>query len=709
MSCPSVYVINREPTKDIPTRKVDIMDYSRLFTPVKIRNLELKNRIIMPAIHLMYNMDGYANEKFNSFYWRRAEGGVGLVVVGGCRFDEYGGSPGMMSLEDDRFIPGYREFTDGMHSRGAKVGVQLYHAGAYAHQIANEGREAIAPSAVFSKFTKEMPREATVEELHTVSHKCAAAALRAKKAGFDMVEISGSAGYLICQFLSPKTNQRTDEYGGTWENRTRFARELVQEVRGAVGDFPVGMRIAGNDFVPGSNVNADAVSFARLMEEAGIDMLNVTGGWHESVIPQITGDVPEAGYAYLAASVKEAVSIPVAASNRINEPFAAELLLAAGMADMVSIGRPFIADPDWAAKAEVGNSDGIRKCLACNQKCLAKTFFAEPAECLINPFAGKESEIKPEPTESPKRLLVIGGGPAGCQAAIIASQCGHGVTLWEKADTLGGQLNVIKNIPAKGEFDKLITYYAAELKKQNVEVVLGKTGTASEILDAGFDGVIVAVGGIPKTFSIDGCAIPVFSADEVLTGRVVCGKNVLVVGGGPVGCETAQYLARQAAVSAEGFYFMLSQRSETPEVIASLADKTYRSIAIMDMAKIGVGFEQGTAWPLMKDLSRFGVKQLPFGKIISFDEASVTIEAKEQKTREQKARERETGVVEPEKTITLKMPCDTIVSAIGGSTDSALYNALKSADMEAYCIGDCAEGGNIAHALAASMEVALKI
>lgn len=685
------------------------MKYERLFTPIRIRNLELKNRIVMPAIHMMYNMDGHANEKFNSFYWRRAEGGVGLVVVGGCRFDEYGGSPGMMSLETDEFISGYREFTDGMHKRGCKVGVQLYHAGAYAHQIANEGRQAIAPSSVFSKFTKEMPRQATVEEIRTVERKCAEAAVRAKNAGFDMVEISGSAGYLICQFLSPKTNLREDEYGGSWENRARFARELVAEVRKAVGDYPIGMRIAGNDFVPGSNTNSDAVAFAKMMEQAGVDMLNVTGGWHESVIPQITGDVPAAGYAYLAAAVSGAVKIPVAVSNRINDPYVAETLLATGQAEMVSIGRAFIADPDWAKKAEADESDNIRKCLACNQMCLAKTFFAEPAECLINPFAGKEAGIELTPSEKPKNVLVIGGGVAGCETAILAAQRGHKVTVWEKSGRLGGQLAVISKIPAKDEFGKLITYFESELEKLGVEVVLNEAAPAGKIASTGFDSVVIAVGSTPRTLSLEDCKIPIYTAEQVLNAQVVCGKNVLVVGGGPVGCEAAQYLVREAAVSPEMFAFMLAQRSETEEVIKSLVDKTYRNVAILDSVKIGMGFEQGTAWPLMKDLSRYGVEQYPFGKILSFGEGEVTLEAKETKTREQKAKERETGIIEPEKTITVTMPCDTIVAAIGSVPNTGLFSELKASGMEVFCVGDCSEVGNIAHAMATALDTALKI
>ena len=685
------------------------MKYERLFSPITIRGMELKNRIVMPAIHMMYNMDGYANDKFNSFYWRRAEGGAGLIVVGGCRFDEYGGSPGMMSLESDDFIPGYKAFTDGMHTRGCKVGVQLYHAGAYAHQIANDGREAIAPSAVFSRFTKEMPREASVEELHTVQKKCAQAAVRAKKAGFDMVEISGSAGYLICQFLSPKTNRRTDEYGGSWENRTRFARELVAEVRAAVGDYPVGMRIAGNDFVPGSNVNKDAVAFAGLMEEAGIDMLNVTGGWHESVIPQITGDVPPAGFAYLAAAVAETVKIPVAVSNRINDPFVAENLLATEQGQLISVGRALIADPDWPIKAGSGECDRIKKCLACNQMCLAKTFFAQPAECLINPLAGRESEITLKKTDKPKKVLVIGGGVAGCSAAIYAAELGHDVTLWEKSGKLGGQLNIIRHIPGKEEFGALIGYLRAELDKLGVKVEMNHTSVEQMLVALEYHRIIIATGSKPIQMKPEGCNVPIYLAEQVLTGEVVCGKNVLIIGGGPVGCETAQFLARQAALSPEQFDFMLSQRSESEEVIESLVDKSYRNISIMDIDKIGTGFEQGTAWPVMKELSRFGVKQYPFGRIVSFGHGEVTLEAREVKTREQRVRERETGVVEPEKNITVTLPCDTVVTAVGSKPLSRLYEDFNGVYAPVAAVGDCKEVAGISQAMTAALQAVLDI
>ncbi len=683
------------------------MRYERLFLPIKIRNLELKNRIIMPAIHLMYNMDGYANARFNEFYWRRAEGGAGLIFTGGCRFDEYGGSPGVMSLETDDFILSYREFTDGMHKRGAKVGVQLYHAGAYAHSIANDGREALAPSAILSKFTKEMPREMTREEMRVIISKWAQAAKRAQSAGFDIVEIIASAGYLISQFLSPKTNRRTDEYCGSWENRTRFPLEVIAAVRQAVGDdFPISVRIAGNDLVPESNTNTEAVMFAKLLETAGVDMINVTGGWHESAIPQLTGELPRGGFTYLTAAVRDAVSIPVAASNRLGDPLTAEKTLALGKSDLVSLGRPLIADPDWPKKAQNGESDIIRRCVACNQGCLAKTFFAEPVECLVNGFAGREFELKIHRTKESKQILVLGAGVAGCEFAVQAALRGHNVTVWEKSDRIGGQLHLAAAPHAKREFLNLSAYYTAAFRKLGIELLLNKNAELYEIKTAGFDVVVTATGNTPKNISLPGkSSIPVYSYADILSGRVIAGRNVVIVGGAAVGCETADYLAYEAALSPEELYFMLSQRSETPEKVLEMIDKTRRNIAIVDIAKIGTGFEQGTAWPLLKELNRFGVGQYPFAKILEVTDTSVEIEAVEQKSREQKTLERESGITAPDKLLHISLPCDTIVIAAGANPNNELYNALKSDIHEIYNIGDSLQVGKISDAVSQAIEL----
>lgn len=673
------------------------MELTRLFTPIKIRNLQLKNRVVMSAIHHLYTPAGYATERFSKYYWRRAEGGASLIYVGGCRFDDYGAAPMMMSLQTDDFIPGYKEFTDGMHARGAQVGVQLYHAGAYAHQIAIPGgKQALAPSAVYSRFTREMPKEMTKDELNEIIENWAAGARRAQKAGFDIVEILASAGYLITQFLSPVKNLRTDEYGGSWTNRTRFAREVVAAVRKAVGpEYPLSMRIAGNDFVKDSNTNEEAVEFCKLMEACGIDTFNVTGGWHESTVPQITGDLPRGGYAYLAEAVKKAVSIPVAVSNRINDPVLAEKLLAFGVADMVSVGRPLVADPDWVKKAQEGRFDEIRRCAACNQGCLAKTFFMKPVECLVNGTAGREYLLQESTPDYLKNILVVGAGPGGCEFAIQAAERGHTVTVWEKEERIGGQLFMVASPPGKKEFLNLIKYFEAMLKKNGVEVVLGKKVTAKEIIQGRFDLVVTATGMVPNKIPLPGkSTIPVYSAYEILQNKAIPGKDVVVVGGGSVGCETAQYLAHDAGASPEQVYFLLEHQAETVEKVLELLNSNRRNISIVDIAAIGAGFDPGTGWPVFKDLKRLGVKQYPFANLKDIKNDAVTIIVTDKETGEKSD---------------VEISCDTIIMSVGAKPNNALYSDLKELGVNVVNLGDSYQVGKVIDAIREADELAFKL
>ena len=388
------------------------MIFERLFAPLQTKNLTLKNRIIMTAFQTNFAQDGKAGARFREFYWKRAEGGAALLIVGGARFDRYGAAGhDFLSIENDSFLPELQLFTAGVHQRGAKTAIQLYHAGRYTKEKnLPAGEKALAPSAVYSTYTREVAKEASVEELQEVIRRWAEGADRAKRAGFDAVEIVGSAGYLISQFLSPLTNQRTDQYGGSWENRTRFPLEVLAAVRKAVGpDFPILFRIAGNDFMPGSNTNREAVAFARLLEAAGVDMISVTGGWHETRVPQLPGEVPPGCLAYLAAAVKEAVSVPVVVSNRINDPVVAEEILAMEQADCIGMSRTLVADPDWPRKTACGQLSAIRPCVACNQGCLANTFFGRPVCCLANGEAGYEDEV-----ELPPR-----SGRASCRERVL--------------------------------------------------------------------------------------------------------------------------------------------------------------------------------------------------------------------------------------------------------------------------------------------------
>lgn len=661
------------------------MEYTRTFSPITINHMEVRNRVVMPAMNTLFTPDGYATDRFNEYFWKRAEGGVGLLIVGGAVIDEYGSTYSMMRLDDDKFIPGYKAFTDGVHERGAKVGVQLFQAGRYGYSSANGGRQPIAPSAVYSNYSHETPREMTKEDIKMVIQKGAEAAERAKRAGFDMVELSGSAGYLICQFLSPLTNRRTDEYGGPWENRVRFVKEYVKAVRQAVGpDFALGMRIAGHDLVPGSNNNTDAVRFAKLLDSIGIDCISVTGGWHESKVPQITGDLPRGGFDFLYAAIKNAVSVPVIGSNRINDPMVSERMLATGVCDMVNLGRPSIADPEWCNKAEAGHPELIRHCVACNQGCLARVFFNRPAECLVNGQLGREYQVKDiQPTDSPKKILVVGGGVAGCEFAIRAAQQGHKVTLWEQDSRLGGQVHLAAMPPHKSELLTLVSYQEAMLKHEHVEVVLNKEATAADVKAGGFDMVVTAMGrgDAPNIPLVNKDNVPVYTANDILKQDVMAGKNVVVIGGGTVGCETAEYLAAEASVTPDQVYHMMAHRYETPERVYELIDTCNRNIALVDIKKIGQGFDAGTAWPVMKNLKRWGVKQFPFTSLVEISGGKAVLAVKK------------TPDATESKTVTV--PCDTVVMAVGAKPKDALYNELKAAGMDVYNIGDSFKVTNI--------------
>lgn len=673
------------------------MEYKRLFTPITINHMHLKNRLVQAPIHMVYCPDGQCNERFTEYYKERAKGGVGLIIVGGCRFDDYGYSGGMMSLHDDDHIQGWKTFVDEIHACDpeVKIAVQLYHSGRYAKQK-NIGKEAWAPSAVFATYTRETPHAMTVDEIQLVIRKWAEGAVRAKKAGFDAVEILGSAGYLISQFLSPTTNVRTDEYGGSWENRCRFPLEVIQAVRAAVGpDYPVTMRIAGNDFVPGANNNENAVEFAKLIEQAGVDAINVTGGWHESLVPQITGDLPRSGYSYLASAVKKAVKIPVMASNRNNDPANAEEVLALGRGDMICLGRPLIADPEWCKKAQEGRSDEIRRCLGCNQGCLAKTFFGKPVECLVNGRAGREYLLKKaEPATQIKRLLVIGAGPAGCEFAVEAAKRGHQVTIWEKAGVLGGQVNLAAVPVAKEEFRTIPDYYRAMIQKLGIRLELNREATVQSVKDADFDEIIVATGSSPRQLPLKTAgSIPIVTADAVLAGDVMPGKTVVVIGGGAVGCETAQYLADRGTISGELLKFLMAQEAEKPEKILSLLNNSDRTVVIVEMLKrIGNGFDAGCAGPVLRDLKRLKVKNYPLSQVKEITDTEVVVE---QTTDE--------GGLE------IRIPCETVVVAAGRIPSSELYDGLSALGKPVHRIGDAGGVGKVLDAIRQAIDLSVQI
>ncbi|MHB8918746.1 MAG: oxidoreductase [Desulfocucumaceae bacterium] len=661
-----------------------------LFTPIKIGGLQLKNRISMPAIHHSYTPEGFVNDRLVRYYETRARGGAGMIIVGGCTIDNLGIAPKMVGLHDDRYIEGLKKLTSAVKGAGAGIAAQLYQAGRYTHSFLI-GQQPVAPSPVASRLTREVPREMTLVDIMTVIESFADAALRARKAGFDAVEIIASAGYLICQFLSPVTNLRTDDYGGSWENRCRFGIEVVKRVKEKAGhDFPVLVRLSGNDFMPGSNTNREAALFAVELEKAGADCFNVTGGWHETRVPQITGDLPRGGYAYLASGVKSVVSVPVIASNRINDPWVAEQILRNGQADMVNLGRTLIADPEFPNKARSGNIGSIRKCLACNQGCMDMIFTMQDVHCAVNPLAGREFEVSVEPAATPRRILVIGGGPAGMEAALTAARRGHSVTLWEKDSRLGGQLHFAARPTGKQDFLSLVEYYKNGMEASGVEVKLNREATVESIMSQGADVVVLAAGARPAgaPFPVSP-GVRVVTALDVLGGEAVLGSSVVVVGGGAVGCETAITIAEMGTLSAENLKFLMENQAESPETLLELLNRGTKNVTVIEMLK-GIGRDIGvsTRWVVMKNISRLGVGVIDQARVREVNDRGVVIEREGQES---------------------LIPADTVVIAIGSLPVNELAGELREKVPELHVIGDSLKPRKVTEAIREGFDLAIRI
>jgi len=641
-----------------------------LFTPITVGELRLKNRIVMPAMHLNYTPEGEVTDRLIAFYEERAKGGVALIIAGGCIIDEYSGGRSMVDISDDRFIPGLKRLTDTVHKSGAMIAAQLYHAGRYAHSFLI-GRQAIAPSALASRFTKEEPREMTKDDITYVIENFAKAAKRTKDAGFDAVEILGGAGYLISQFLSPVTNKRDDEYGGNLENRMRFGIEVADAVRNAVGNaFTVLIRLAGNDFMPGSNTNKETRVFAKELEKHGIDAFNITGGWHETRVPQLPMEVPRAGFAYLAQGVKQATSKPVIASNRIHNPIIADRLISQGSTDLVGLARELIADPYLPDKAKQGRLDEIIPCIGCNQGCFDSILALKPVECMVNPRASHEFEM-PKPTKgtTQKKAVVIGGGPGGLSAATTAALSGHIVTLYERSDGLGGQLNLAGALDERREFTTLIDSLSTQAKKAGVNICTNTEVTSAIVKKERPDVVIIATGGKPIRPNIPGIdGSNVVQAWDVLSGKADAGERVVVIGGGAVGIEAATYIAKIGTINPETLQFLFLSKAEDIDTLMQLSTKGIKKVTIIEMLpRLAADIGMSTRWVELQMLRRYGVKAKISTKVKEITSEGVIVE-----------RGGETSLIS----------CDTVVLAVGTQSNNTLEAELKDITAKTIVIGD---------------------
>ncbi len=646
--------------------------YPHLLSPLDLGFTTLPNRVLMGSMHVGLEEAERGFERMAAFYAERARGGAGLIVTGGIAPNEQGRPwSGGAKLTTEAEAEEHAAVTAAVHREGGRIAMQILHFGRYAYH-----EDLVAPSALQAPISPYVPHALTGEEIEQTIEDFVRAAELARLAGYDGVEIMGSEGYLINEFIAQATNRRDDAWGGPYENRMRFPVEIVRRTRERLGaDFIIIYRLSMLDLVPGGSSLEEVVTLAKRIEAAGATLINTGIGWHEARIPTIATSVPRAAWTWATARLMGSVSIPLITSNRINTPEVAEQVLAEGRADMVSMARPFLADPDFVAKARDGRPEDINTCIGCNQACLDHTFSGLITSCLVNPRACHETELVLAPTRLRKRVAVVGAGPAGLALAVSAAERGHAVTLFDAADTIGGQLTVARRVPGKEEFDETLRYFRTQLDKQGVDVRLGTRVTAADLLSAAYDEIVLATGVSPRTPDIPGADHPsVVGYLDVLRDGAEVGERVAIIGAGGIGFDVAAYLTDsgdQASLDPDTYFrhwgvdpdyrapggLRAPERPKPPRTVHLLQRKT---------SKVGAGLGKTTGWIHRTELKHRGVTMLAGVTYERIDDAGVHL------------------TVDGTPTV---LPVDTVVLCAGQEPRRELHDELRAAGRSVHLIG----------------------
>ncbi len=649
--------------------------YPHLFEPLRVGSLTLRNRVVMGSMHTGLEDRAWDTNRLAAYFAERARGGVGLIITGGYAPNREGWLlPFGAKLTNRTEAYRHRAITRAVHAEGGRIALQILHAGRYAYVPFS-----VSASSIKAPINPFRPRKLSAKGVERTIDDYARCAELAKFAGYDGVEVMGGEGYLINQFLAPRTNKRTDRWGGSAQNRRRFPLEIVRRIRAAVGpDFLIVFRLSMAEFVEHGQTEHEIIALATELQDAGASVINTDIGWHEARVPTIVTSVPRAAFVEFTAKIKARVDIPVCASNRINMPETAEEILTRGDADLISMARPLLADPDWVNKARQTREDEINTCIACNQACLDHAFVHKTVSCLLNPRAGHETELRLLPTRRMRRIAVVGAGPAGLSAAVSLAERGHKVDLFEAEDKIGGQFDIARRIPGKEEFTETIRYFTRKLEVTGVRVFLNRRVEAAELIEGRYDEVVLATGVRPRIPDITGIDHPkVLTYAELVREEKPVGKKVAVIGAGGIGYDVSEFLTVDGHPSLkldewkEEWGVTASDPDAPGQLVTARPSPATREVVLLQRKSGSFGKSLGktTGWVHRAAVKAKGVEQIGGVNYERIDDRGLHISFGEQRSRP------------------TVIDCDNVILCAGQESVRELAEPLRAAGVRIHLIG----------------------